>query len=136
MSLRFFKTLTFLTFGFTLSILPSCLFAESILSYQEALDVAKSTWKELFPVEHISIFESKSKNRLLMVKVQNIQIYYYRFEVSLPRLYRRSDDSIDRRLEPARSAELWLRYQPQLKVADFAFVREDLLPGTNRQWIE
>lgn len=136
MNFRFFKTLIFLTFGFSILIFPSYLLAESILSYQEALELAKSTWKERFPVEPISIFESKSKHRLLMAKVQNIQIYYYRFEVSLPRLYRRSDDSIDRRQEPARSAELWLRYQPQLKMADFAFVRDDLLPGTNRQWIE
>ncbi|MBW7856968.1 MAG: hypothetical protein H3C43_01380 [Leptonema sp. (in: Bacteria)] len=117
-------------------ILPISLCAQSTLSYAEALELARKTWSERFPVEPISIFESKSNQRVLAAKVQNITVYYYRFEVSLPRLYRQSDDSISQEQEPARNAEVWLRYQPQLKVVDFAFVRDDLLPGTNRQWIE
>lgn len=115
---------------------PGMLQAEVFPSYQEALTLAKRSWKERFPADALSVSEVPPGRRLLYARVQGIPVYYYRFSAELPRLYRAADDSIQQEEIPARTVEVWFRYQPQLKQGDFAFVRDDLLPGTDRRWLE
>lgn len=118
-----------------LFFLPHMLYADGYPRYDEALQLARASWNERFPVPAMD-FQATEERRLLSVRLHGIPIYYYRFSVTLPRLYRDADGSIKQEDEPARSVEVWFRYQPQLKQGDFAFVRSDLLPGTGRRWLE
>jgi hypothetical protein len=116
--------------------LPAVLAAEEVPSYQEARILAQKSWKDRFPAEALSLREVSGGRRLLFARVQGVPVYYYRFLADLPRLYRAADESIEQEEVAARTVEVWFRYQPQLKQGDFAFVRDDLLPGTDRRWLE
>ena len=106
------------------------------LTYSEALAFAKKEWPNRFPVAFISLNEINEPNRILSVTIQGLPVYYYRFTVELPRLYRDEKNAVQQEAEPARSDELWLRYQPYIKQGDFTFARSDLLAGQNRRFIE
>lgn len=105
-------------------------------AYAEARLLFEKHWKERFPVPYLALYDEKPGHRVLVTRIQGVPVYYYRFQVDLPRLFRADDGSVVSEEEPARRVEVWFRYQPQLKQADFAFAREDLLPGTDRHWLE
>lgn len=85
---------------------------------------------------YLALIDVPAGRRIRFARYQGIPIYYYRFEVDLPRMFRDDQDRITTEQTPARRAEVWFRYQPRLQNADFAFVREDLLPGTDQRWLE
>lgn len=107
-----------------------------IPTYAEAHLLFEKHWKEHFPVMYSGLHDVDPGHRMLVAEIQGVSVYYYRFQVDLPRLFRSDSGRVESESEPARRVEVWFRYQPQMKHVDFAFAREDLLPGTNRRWIE
>ena len=59
--------------------------------------------------------------------------YYYHFRVSVPRLVRAEDLTLQE--DGLRQIELWMRYRPATDSYDLAFVRRDLL-SSGGAWIK
>jgi hypothetical protein len=92
-------------------------------------------WEKRYPVKADGFEQYKGKYRILRVTVGKHAVYYYRYFAVIPVMARQEDESVTPR--ETRKAEFWVRYRSWMEDPfDVTFARHDLLPGSNRRWIQ
>lgn len=117
--------------------LPAADLSAQPLSYSRSTTIFKQEWNSRYPVEPVKITGNPSGKGVLLAYSGGQTVYYYNFRVVLPRPARQKDGeevSIGFTGQ-TRAVEVWMRYRTRDKIYDLAFVRQDLLPGTNRRWV-
>ena len=102
-------------------------------SYSEATSILKEEWKKRYPAELKSIKANPEGKGVYRTRERPGLTYYYHFRVSVPRLVRAEDLTLQE--DGLRQIELWMRYRPATDSYDLAFVRRDLLPSGGA-WIK
>ena len=111
------------------------LHAGAIPSYREVETLLPELWKKTYPVEALYFKSNPEKKGILSAEYKGRRIYYFHFEVTVPRQTRKPDESIE--TIGKRTLELWVRFQPGLADPyDLSFARRDILPGTSKKWIK
>lgn len=103
--------------------------------YRTVHRVLLEIWKERYPLPIKKIHPNPRGRGVLRVTWKGATVYYYQFLLEIPRLRKKPNGPPGG--DEIRRVELWVRYRPREKEPyDLTFAREDLLPGSNRQWLK
>lgn len=107
------------------------------LPYSKSTPIFRKKWDEKYPVKPVSVVANPAGRGVLAAYSARQTVYYYHFRVVIPILARKQTET-EISIEPTgktRTVEVWMRYRTRDRIYDLAFVRQDLLPGTNRRWL-
>lgn len=104
-------------------------------SYNDVFEKLPEIWEKRYPVMAEGFEKYTGKYLVLRTTEGKRAVHYYRYFAIIPVMARKEDESVSPR--ETRKAEFWVRYRSWMKDPyDVTFARHDLLPGSDRRWLQ